>query len=113
MLWNRFLFIHIIKLSFFLRKQTITFIKTERVTIKQHTAPTLRYNDFMDARALAAAEVTFLTDDRVCMLVRVLFDNNGDKVSFLTADKVCTLGRVLGDNAGVVERMDEAVGIVE
>ena len=49
----------------------------------------------------------------VCMLVRVLFDNNGDKVSFLTADKVCTLGRVLGDNADGEEEVDEAVGIVE
>jgi hypothetical protein len=47
------------------------------------------------------------------MLVRVLFDNNGDKVSFLTADKVCTLGRVLGDNADGEEEVDEAVGIVE
>ena len=36
----------------FLRKQTITFIKTERVTIKQHTAPTLRYNDFSSLSSL-------------------------------------------------------------
>ena len=47
------------------------------------------------------------------MLVRVLFDNNGDKVSFLTADKVCTLGRVLRDNAGGEEEVDEAVEIAE
>ena len=75
------------------------------------SSPCLSSN--MDARALADAEVTFLTDDRVCMLVRVLFDNNGDKVSFLTADKVCTLGRVLRDNAGGEEEVDEAVEIAE
>jgi hypothetical protein len=47
------------------------------------------------------------------MLVRVLFDNNGDKVSFLTADRVCTVGRVLRDNAGGEEEVDEAVEIAE
>ena len=55
----------------------------------------------MDAWALvnAGAEVPFLTDDRVCMLVRVLLDNNVGKVPFLTAGRVCTVGRVLCDIA--------------
>ena len=61
----------------------------------------------MDAGALvnAGAEVAFLADDRVCMLVRVLLDNNVGKVPFLTAGRVCTVGRVLRDNAGGEEEV--------
>jgi hypothetical protein len=47
------------------------------------------------------AEVSFLTDDRVCTLCRVLLlDNNGATVPFLTAGRVCMLGRLLPDNDG-------------
>jgi hypothetical protein len=47
------------------------------------------------------------------MLVRVLLDNNVGKVPFLTADRVWTVGRVLRDNAGGEEEVDEAVEIAE
>ena len=53
----------------------------------------------------AGAEVPFLTDDKVCMLVRVLLDNNVGKVPFLTAGRVCTVGRVLRENAGGEEEV--------
>ena len=62
------------------------------------------------------AEVSFLTDDRVCTLCRVLLlDNNGAKVPFLTAGRVCMLCRVLCDNVGGEEEIVvvEVVEIVE